>query len=234
MKLSRVALAFLLLSSLTFAADAVDLSQRYDRWQPKVDRYLERDKANPPPLNGIVFTGSSSMEMWTSLQKDFPDLPVVRRGIGSTWLLDQLTIAPKLVYPLQPHTVVLYAGENDLQDNRTVAEVVDAFEQVRAQIFAALPSARLVFLALKPSPSRTAILEKMRESNDRIADLCVKDPRCTFVDVFTPMLDATGQPRPELYLADRLHMTPEGYRLWTGLVAPVLDRVFSDAASASP
>lgn len=222
MPLLRLALTFLLACSFAFAADSIDLSQRYDRWQPKVDRYLDRDKVNPPPLNGIVFTGSSSIEMWRSLQTDFPNLPVVRRGIGSTWLLDQLTLGPQLVYPLKPHTVVLYAGENDLQDNRTVADVVHAFEQVRAQLFTELPSARLVFLALKPSPSRTTILQKMREANNRIATLCAKDPRCTFVDVFTPMLDATGQPRPELYLDDRLHMTHEGYRLWTHLVAPAL------------
>ncbi len=222
MPLLRLFLTALFACTSTFAADAVDLAQRADRWQPKVERYLQRDQANPPPLNGIVFTGSSSIEMWTSLPADFPNLPVVRRGIGSTWLLDQLTLAPQLVYPLKPHTVVLYAGENDLQDNRTVADVVDAFQQVRAQLFSKLPSARLVFLALKPSPSRTAILEKMREANTRIAALCAEDPRCTFVDVFTPMLDASGQPRLELYLDDRLHMTPEGYRLWTSLVSPVL------------
>ncbi len=222
MPLARLSLSFLLLSAFTFAEDSVYLTQRLERWQAKVDRYLERDRLNPPPHNGIVFTGSSSIEMWTSLPTDFPKLPVVRRGIGSTWLLDQLTLAPKLVYPLKPHTVVLYAGENDLQDKRTVADVVDAFQQVRAQIFSELPSARLVFIALKPSPSRTALLDQMREANTRIAALCDEDPRCTFIDIFTPMLDAAGRPRPELYLNDRLHMTPEGYRLWTQLVAPAL------------
>jgi lysophospholipase L1-like esterase len=36
------------------------------------------------------------------------------------------------------------------------------------------------------------------------------------------MLDASGQPRPELYLEDGLHMTPAGYAIWRDLIAPAL------------
>jgi lysophospholipase L1-like esterase len=36
------------------------------------------------------------------------------------------------------------------------------------------------------------------------------------------MLDANGQPRPELFVADMLHMNPAGYAIWTPLVAPHL------------
>jgi hypothetical protein len=36
------------------------------------------------------------------------------------------------------------------------------------------------------------------------------------------MLNARGQPRPELFEADSLHLTRAGYRLWRGLLAPVV------------
>jgi len=42
-----------------------------------------------------------------------------------------------------------------------------------------------------------------------------------FVDVYTPMLDASGQPRAELFRADRLHMTADEYAIWRKVVAPV-------------
>ena len=45
----------------------------------------------------------------------------------------------------------------------------------------------------------------------------------TIVDVATPMLNADGQPRPELFGPDSLHMTRAGYDLWRGIVAPYLD-----------
>lgn len=212
-----------LLAPFTHAASAVDGSKR---WDARVDRYLNvRDKANPPPTGGIVFTGSSSIDMWTTLAADFREYKVVNRGIGGTWLADQLHIAPKLVYPLDPKTIVIYAGENDLQAGRSVEDVVTAFKNVREQIRTEEPQADIVFLALKPSPSRVALLSAMRDANDQIAALCAKDPQCTFVDIFTPMLNEKGQPRPELFIKDNLHMNPEGYRLWTSIVAPVLQKL---------
>jgi lysophospholipase L1-like esterase len=196
------------------------------RWQARVDRYLNvRDKQNPPAIGGVVFTGSSSIDMWVSLKTDFPKLDVVNRGIGGTWLADLPHFAPELVYPLKPRIVVVYSGENDLQDGRTVEQVVAAFKELRDQIHTRAPGAPIVFLALKPSPSRRAILGQMREANNRIAELCGEDPLCTFVDVFTPMLNAQGEPRPEIFSKDNLHMNAEGYRLWTKLVAPVLERL---------
>jgi lysophospholipase L1-like esterase len=42
------------------------------------------------------------------------------------------------------------------------------------------------------------------------------------VDVFTPMLGPDGKPRPELYVADGLHMTPAGYAIWKAAVTPAL------------
>lgn len=43
-----------------------------------------------------------------------------------------------------------------------------------------------------------------------------------FVDVFTPMLDARGEPRPELFVQDMLHLNDAGYAIWTPRVAPWL------------
>ena len=128
-------------------------------------------------------------------------------------------------YPLDPKTIVIYAGENDLQAGRSVDDVVTAFKNVREQIRTEEPQAPIVFLALKPSPSRLPLLAAMRDANDQIAALCAQDPQCSFVDIFTPMLNEKGQPRPELFIKDNLHMNAEGYRLWTSIVAPVLQKL---------
>jgi lysophospholipase L1-like esterase len=65
----------------------------------------------------------------------------------------------------------------------------------------------------------------MRDANQQIAALCAKDPQCTFVDVFTPMLDDKGEPRAELFSKDMLHMNPAGYKLWREILAPVLQKL---------
>ncbi|MBC7682348.1 MAG: GDSL family lipase, partial [Ferruginibacter sp.] len=35
-------------------------------------------------------------------------------------------------------------------------------------------------------------------------------------------LDAEGQPRPELFLPDRLHLNDAGYRLWKSIITAQL------------
>jgi len=202
------------------------------RWDARVERYLAKDKEAPPPIGGVVFVGSSTIDMWPSLKTDFPDLPVVRRGIGGTWLADVTQFAPKLVYPLKPRIVVVYGGENDLNAKRTVEDVVEAFEAVLRQIHTEAPNASVVYLAIKPSPLRAWLLPAMREANRRIAALCAKDPLCEFVDVFTPMFDSKGELRSELFAEDKLHMNADAYRIWREIIRPVLARIEARRASA--
>jgi len=192
------------------------------RWEARIQRYLDYDRTNPPPTGGIVFTGSSSIDIWRTLHADFPDLPVVNRGIGGSGLGDVLTFGPRLVFPLRPRMIVIYSGENDLQFGVTVDEVVASFEKVRAQIRREVPQAKIVFISMKPSPSRRALLSAMREANARIATLCADDPNCRFVNVFDAMLDENQEPRPELFIDDMLHMNAAGYELWTKIVGPAL------------
>ena len=51
-----------------------------------------------------------------------------------------------------------------------------------------------------------------------------------FVDIATPMLSENGQPKPELFVPDGLHLSKEGYRIWKGLVLPHL-RLGANAAT---
>ncbi len=215
-------LAVVALALSLFAVASARSDEPTSRWETRIQRYLDQDRTQPPPTGGIVFTGSSSVDLWRTMRTDFPDLPVVNRGIGGSGLGDVLEFGPRLVFPLRPRMIVIYSGENDLDAGLTVDNVVDAFSQACAQIHREAPSARIVYMALKPSPKRRALLPAMREANTRIAALCAADPACTFVDVFTPMLDAQQEPRAELFGPDGLHLNAEGYRLWTELMGPVL------------
>ena len=62
----------------------------------------------------------------------------------------------------------------------------------------------------------------MRETNQRIRAIIARDSLQTYVDVFTPMLNRAGQPRPELFVADSLHMMRAGYLLWRARLTPVV------------
>ena len=65
-------------------------------------------------------------------------------------------------------------------------------------------------------------MDQAREANRLIQAELSRDSLQTYVDVFTPMLGPSGQPRPELFLEDSLHLTRTGYLLWRRLLAPVV------------
>jgi lysophospholipase L1-like esterase len=51
---------------------------------------------------------------------------------------------------------------------------------------------------------------------------CAKEKHLAFMDIEQQMLGADGRPNPDLLVADGLHMTPAGYRIWTATLTPLL------------
>jgi lysophospholipase L1-like esterase len=218
-----VLLLFFLLSSCTRAvpghpAPALDPT----RFEGEIRAFEAADRADPPPLGGVVFTGSSSIKNWHNVGADFLGVPVLNRGFGGSTLADVVYYADRVVLPYRPRLVVLYAGDNDLVEGRMPERVVADYRAFVARLRSALPAARLVFVSIKPSPSRRAYIDRARETNQRIRGEIARDSLQTYVDVFTPMLDPAGQPRPALFLADSLHLTRAGYLLWRTLLRPVV------------
>jgi lysophospholipase L1-like esterase len=212
----------LLLILATLALGSAPLAATPEHWEPEIAKLTAGDAANPPPENGIVFVGSSSIRLWTSLATDFPGLPVINRGFGGSELADSVYYLDRIVLPYHPKTVVLFAGTNDIWSGKTPEKVFADFQAFRAKLHAALPEARLIYLSLTYAPSRQRVHDALRTANRLIAADCATDPRCTFVDVSTPVLDANGHTRPELYQEDQLHMLPAGYAIWTKVLAPYL------------
>ncbi len=207
------------LLGLALAATAVAAP---DKWAKDIDKFTQADAAHPPPRDAVLFIGSSSIVKWTSLAQDFPHQQVINRGFGGSALADSVFYLDRIAIPYHPRIVVVYAGDNDLWAGKSPEAVAADFTAFCTKIHAALPQTRIVFISVKPSPSRWKIHEQMEKTNALVSAYCAKDPRRTFVDVWHPMLDAKGEPRPELFVADQLHMKPAGYAIWTPLVARAL------------
>lgn len=197
--------------------------ERAELWEKAIVRFEERDKKEGMPApDGILFVGSSSIVGWKTLKEDFPGLTVINRGFGGSQIQDSTYYANRIIFPYKPRTIVFYAGDNDIAANLTLEQVLGNFQTFALKVRDALPEAKILFLAIKPSPSRWAMEGRMVAANNAIADWMATQKNMALVDVHTPMLGDDGMPRPELYLADRLHMTPEGYKLWTSILAPYL------------
>lgn len=192
------------------------------RFEADIATFEEMDRAQAPAPGGVVLVGSSSLRMWPDAATDLGAPDLVNRAFGGSTMAEVVAAAPRIVLPLAPRTVVIYAGDNDLQEGKTPAQVLADFEALRSLLRARLPAVRLVVVSVKPSPSRWALAEAMRETNAGLRAAVAADPNARFVDVFTPMLGADGQPRGELFLEDRLHLNATGYALWAQRIAPAL------------
>lgn len=215
-------LFFVLLIGLQTNAFAQTEYGRAHLWEKEINAFAELDQQQFPAKTEVLFVGSSSIRGWRSAASDFPGFRVVNRGFGGSHLEDVNFYAERIVFPYKPKLIVLYAGENDLVAGKSVERVFDDFRKFAAMVRRKLPKTRLIFVSLKPSPARWEFTPKFKELNDLIRAETEKDKRMLYVDVWTPMLDADGQPRKNIFLGDRLHMNAEGYRIWREtLSAPI-------------
>jgi len=210
------------LLALIVALSCSDLRAASPKVRKAVEAYLEGDRATPPPAGGILFVGSSSIARWKTLDQDFPDRPIIGRGMGGSTIADCVEFIDRIVLPYRPRQVIFYAGENDIARGRAPALVADDFAQFCRLVHEVLPETRIVFISIKPSPARRKHLSLFNEANAVIANYCTTDERLSFVDVVPHMLDAMGEPRSELFSSDRLHMNTTGYEIWARLVEPEL------------
>ena len=192
------------------------------QWAADMARFAAQDARRPPSAHPVVFTGSSSVRMWTDLATDFPRQPVLNRGFGGSQLRDATWYADQLAVRYQPRRIVLYAGDNDIDAGRTPEQVRDDFRTFVARIRRDLPDVPIAWLAIKPSLARIDQLPAQQRANALVKAEAARMRDVHFIDVATPMLDAGGRPRGELFLDDGLHMNREGYELWRGIVAPYL------------
>jgi lysophospholipase L1-like esterase len=185
-------------------------------------RFARDDQASPPPAGGAVFAGSSSFRMWRTLSADFPGVAVLNRGFGGAQVRDLAWHADQLAIRHAPRIVLLYAGDNDIDAGRSPRQVLNDVQVLVLRLRQALPDATIAFVAIKPSPARISQLAAQREANALVADWTRSQRGVAFIDVATPMLDASGTPREALFLDDRLHMNASGYALWREVIAPWL------------
>lgn len=192
------------------------------QWATDMAGFAAQDARQPPPAHPVVFTGSSSVRMWASLAADFPRQPVLNRGFGGSQLRDAIWHADQVAVRYQPRRIVLYAGDNDIDAGRTPEQVRDDFRAFVARIRRDLPDVPIAWLAIKPSLARVDQLPAQQRANALVEAAAARMHDVDFIDVATPMLDADGRPRAELFLEDGLHMNRKGYELWRGIVAPYL------------
>ncbi len=202
-----------------------------NRFQPVIDKWVEQDAVNPPPKDAVLFIGSSSIRLWDSLHDDFPQYDVIQRGFGGSHISDSIEFADKIVTPYKPRAIVMFAGTNDIASNKSVERV---FNEYKTFVNLARKGKKwgeepvpIFFIGITPCESRWKHWPKSSELNRLVKEYTYKHKNLYYIDTPTPILSTApvpgGPPSKDLFRDDLLHLSPEGYALWTRVITPVLE-----------
>ncbi|MGC1240823.1 MAG: SGNH/GDSL hydrolase family protein [Chryseosolibacter sp.] len=199
------------------------LSAQNRPFYSEIRSFQSKDSLQAPPDKAIVFVGSSSFKMWKNMEQSFPDHTVINRGFGGSSLPHVIEYADEIVIPYKPKQVVVYCGENDFMSDTVTSEIVaDRFKHLFKILRKDLPRAEILFVSMKPSPSRQHLMPKIAAANASIKRFLEKQRNATYVNIWDAMLDNNGAPRKELFLNDMLHMNESGYAIWQKALEPHL------------
>lgn len=215
----------LFLASTIFAAESDRKYPDFSRWNDTMRNFEQLDAKNTFAENAVLFVGSSSIVGWKTAEA-FPDLPVINRGFGGSWMAESLHFVDLLVIKHRPAVVVIYAGDNDIAGGLGADAVHKDFVALAQAIHAALPSTQIICVPIKPSQSRWNVWPRMQEANRLNSEYAGTVDYVTFVDLASILLGEDGTPDASLYKNDKLHLNDKGYEKWNRVLAPVLKKIY--------
>lgn len=178
----------------------------------------------------VVFMGNSITEGWSYFNKDFfIDNPFVNRGIGGQTTPQMLIRFKPDVVNLNPKSVVIMAGINDIAGNTGPIKIENTAENIISMAEIAKANGIKVFICstlpaidfpwspgLEPAP-------KVIKLNKILKKYC-KDNNIKYVDYFSSMVDEKGGLKvPEYTSADDLvHPNLEGYKVMEKIILSAL------------
>ena len=224
MKKFWIALGLLLLTILAAGGGYLsiygDELNKAEFWEDQIATFEAEDATQFPDASQILFTGSSSVRLWSTLEADMAPLRVLNRGFGGAHMDHVVHFVDRVVRPYKARAIVLYVGDNDIGAGKTPEIVEDDFRTLVARIRTFQPTVPIYFLTIKASRLRWDLWPVMQKANQRIAAIAAADPLIRILDVSTPMVEAGagGKPPSDLFRMDGLHLSAKGYALWTSVV----------------
>ena len=193
-------------------------------FEPEINYYRQVDTVGQLPENPILFIGSSSIKNWIRLDSVFVGYPILNRGFGGSTFEDVINYADDVILKYNPKQIVIYCGENDFAAADTITPdiVFSRFVKLIAVIRNKYPEVPIVYISLKPSPSKILMMHKIIAFNTMVATFTAQQNNIVFANVYSPMLNAEGQPDTAYFYDDNLHMNEKGYGVWNEVLRPLL------------
>ena len=103
--------------------------------------------------------------------------------------------------------------------------VFERFKTLFELIRTGLPGENILYVSIKPSPSRARLKEKMEQANLLIKTYISLQQHAAFADVYHKMLNPDGSIMTDIFLEDSLHMNAKGYTIWQKVITSILIKI---------
>lgn len=197
-------------------------------WEPEIEKFEKIDAVKFYPDDAVMFAGSSSIRLWSTINKDMLPYNIIQRGYGGAKLSDFAVYAKRIIYPHNCSAIVLFVA-NDIsgsENDKSPAEVVRLFRTTLNIIHRKYPDTPVFWISITPTPARWKVWPEIKEANELIRKVCKNNRSNTYyIDTEAYFLTKSGLPRNELFQEDRLHLNADGYALWTQIIKNELNKV---------
>ena len=198
-------------------------------WEKDIQKFEQLDKSETYSKDAILFAGSSSIRLWSTLERDMAPYPVIQRGFGGSKLSDMVVYASRIFAPHPCKAIVIFVA-NDItgsEQDKSPQEVAVLFRNVLKTIRKTHPETPVFWIAVTPTVSRWKVWPEIVNANYMIEHICDRKTNTYFIRTDFAFLNGNGQPIDELFRDDKLHLTEKGYAVWTGVIKKELNLVLN-------
>jgi len=202
----------------------LDSRQWLMRYGNDIDRYRHQNSSTADKSCDVLFLGSSSINLWNSIDADLHPLKIIRRSYGGSTIRDNLFNYNDIAVGFNPKCIAFYI-ENDLGSHRegiTPGETYDLFRIFIGKLHRDYPRCKIFVISFKPSFHKADQLVDQKIINRLLADYASQTPYLHYIDITKVMYDDAGNLRNDIFVNDNLHLNDRGYSLWTMVIKPVL------------
>ena len=194
---------------------------------PEIEAFEKLDETRVYPDDAILFIGSSSIRLWKTLEEDMKPYNVIQRGYGGAHFRDMVFFTERILADHKLSMVVCFVANDISGSSRdgTPKEVLGLFKLFVKQVREKHPTIPILQIAVTPTKSRWKYWDKINQVNNLIKAYCEKRENLYFINTVPAYLDKDGQPKPEWFVSDQLHLNTEGYEVWNGLIKSEIERV---------
>ena len=219
--------------------EVIDLSpyreKAMERWDDDIRKLEQFDNAETYSKDSLLILGSSSIRLWKNAENDLAPYRVIRRGYGGAKFSDVAVFAERLIQPHQFRGMVMFVG-NDISGNEsdlTLKQIEPLVRHIVSVSHAHQPKTPVFLIEVTPTLKRFDVWPEIRQLNAMLREVALSTPDTFFIATAGHVLDRDGNPRPELFRDDKLHLSEAGYTLWSSLIYRRLNEVFQLIAKTS-